>query len=284
MPNQGTSLQGKVVLIAGASTGIGRGTALAAAQAGAASLVLLARRDMSELAGELTNEHGCQAIPVRVDLSSAEEVARAAQQIRDAVGVPDVFVFSSASGGFRCVEEYSPDSFVTAMSSCVFATAFLIHEFIDELIARNAGHLVFVGASSYRMDMPYTSYKARMGAFRGLFEAIQADLGQDADNQIRLLWAEPPNVLDNSYYDNNPGVDARVPVAANNPKFQASSLDIGRDLVRQIERGGSLWRPAAVSFLLWLYSTPLRGALNRALFKFAPPDEGGPPCGHRRRA
>jgi NAD(P)-dependent dehydrogenase (short-subunit alcohol dehydrogenase family) len=86
------SLRGRVAVVTGGSSGIGRGIALALGQAGAA--VVLVARDRARLrdtAGQLT-QAGCEAATVSADLGDRDSVTRAAGQAERAFGQPDILV------------------------------------------------------------------------------------------------------------------------------------------------------------------------------------------------
>lgn len=279
----GTALEGRVVLVAGASTGIGNGVVRAAVERGARAIVMLARRDMSEQARELATD-ATRVVPISVDLADACAVEHAAERVRTEVGTPDVIVMSSASGTQRCIEELTAEEFASAMASCVLASFHVVRAFIDEMLRDNRGHIVFVGSSAYITQLPYESYMARVAALHGFYRGLRTDLRQDSDNAIRLTWCEPPYVIDNDYLKNNAGMETRGPVGFDPDRVGMTSTDIGRAIVRAIEAGRNEWRPLWLSVLLWLYRfTPLSVVMDRTAMRYLPPEEGGPPCGHRQR-
>src|SRR5689334_11058033 len=88
------SLDGRVALVTGGSSGIGRAVAGALARAGA-SVVVVARKE-AELAAtvdELTAD-GCRAAWVSADLSTRDGVRAAAERAVEAFGEPDILVNS----------------------------------------------------------------------------------------------------------------------------------------------------------------------------------------------
>ncbi len=90
-------LAGQVALVTGATSGLGRATAIALAQAGA-NLVLLARgeKELDQVAAEAAHS-GVRALPVPVDLAEAEHVLSAAERALSEFGGVDLLVNSGAT-------------------------------------------------------------------------------------------------------------------------------------------------------------------------------------------
>jgi gluconate 5-dehydrogenase len=89
------SLEGRVAVVTGGSSGIGRAMALALGRAGAA-VVLVARRagPLAETVAELEG-HGCRAAAVAADLADRREVRDAAERAAKPFGEPDILVNSA---------------------------------------------------------------------------------------------------------------------------------------------------------------------------------------------
>src|SRR2546430_4560617 len=89
----GPTLTGKVVLITGASSGIGRAMALACAEAGAdLALTYRANQRAADDTAERVREHGRRAELLSVDVADARAVETLAAHVRDAFGGVDVWV------------------------------------------------------------------------------------------------------------------------------------------------------------------------------------------------
>lgn len=87
------NLENKVVLVTGASSGIGKSLSTLFAQAGA-SLAVLARRKerIVDLANEIEQQYGTKCISIRCDIEREEDIIQAVQQVIDTYGKIDVLV------------------------------------------------------------------------------------------------------------------------------------------------------------------------------------------------
>src|SRR5687768_4384722 len=99
----------KVVMITGASSGLGRGLALALGAKGA-KLGLVARRaeTLDEVVGEIES-HGGKAVALPADVQSAESMHSAASQLRDVFGPIDVLIANAGIGPTRDAAKFSAE-------------------------------------------------------------------------------------------------------------------------------------------------------------------------------
>lgn len=95
-------LRGKIALVTGASRGIGRGIALALAEAGADVIVHYARKAgmAQEVATEIQSM-GRRAIAVKANFAEKEKIDAMLDHVEDVFGGCDIFVANAATGGFR---------------------------------------------------------------------------------------------------------------------------------------------------------------------------------------
>jgi NADP-dependent 3-hydroxy acid dehydrogenase YdfG len=136
----------KVVVVTGASSGIGAATAKAMAKTGG-RVVLLARS--RELLDKVANEIGSSGGKVRgyqVDLADAETVAAVAERITAEFGTPDIIVNNAGAGKWLFVDETTPAEALQMMAVPYFAAFNVTHAFLPAMLKRNSGHLVFVSS------------------------------------------------------------------------------------------------------------------------------------------
>lgn len=141
-----------VVIITGASSGIGAATARAAAAAGA-RVVLAARREdrISALADELDG-----AIAVRCDVTDQEQVAALVQTTLDAFGRVDVLVNNAGQGLQATTEQISLDDFRGVLELNLVAPLALMQAVLPAMRRQGAGRIVNVSSGTTFADVPGT--------------------------------------------------------------------------------------------------------------------------------
>jgi uncharacterized protein len=148
-------VEGKTVLVTGASSGMGAAIAKAMAQAGAAEVLLLARDedDLKKVATEITASGGKARI-YPVDLSEADQTSAIAQRIQGEAGVPDILINDAGSGQWKFLEDTSPKEIQEMMAVPYFAAAWLTHAFLPAMRLRGSGHIVNISSVGSRFDWP----------------------------------------------------------------------------------------------------------------------------------
>ena len=203
-------LKNKLMLITGASSGIGAATAILAANAGE-DVILLARDQarLEKIAAQIRASQR-RAYVYSIDLTDAPAVELVAQKIIAEVGVPDVIFNNAGAGKWQFIEETSAQDAVTMMASPYFAAFFLTRQFLPALLKRNSGHIVNMTSLAGHMAWPgATAYTAARWAMRGFTEALRADL---AGTNIHVTLATFAKIS-SAYWDHNPESEARVPKA-----------------------------------------------------------------------
>jgi uncharacterized protein len=168
------SLAGKVVLITGASSGIGALTAKRLAEQGAIP-VLTARslRRMEELAQEMTGEHAVYEMDVR----SAEQVAEVVAQVHERFGKIDVLLNNAGFGEFVRFEEASLAHFEQMMDVNYMGTVRCTREVLPWMRKAGSGHIVNVASLAGKIaTAKSTGYAASKHAVLGFTHALRREL------------------------------------------------------------------------------------------------------------
>ncbi|MFD4572403.1 SDR family NAD(P)-dependent oxidoreductase [Streptomyces sp. NPDC058417] len=163
------SLHGRVALVTGGSSGIGRAIAGALARAGA-KVVVVARRE-AELAAtveELTAD-GCQAAWVDADLGSRAGVAEAAERAVEAFGEPDILVNSAGINLRPPMAELDDDVWDATMALNLEAPFLLGRRFGPGMAERGYGRIIHVSSQqAHRAFVQSGAYGVSKGALESL--------------------------------------------------------------------------------------------------------------------
>jgi short-subunit dehydrogenase len=202
-------IEGTVVLLTGASSGIVAVMARQLAAAGAKA-VLLVGRNAERLTGAAQDVEGKggRARTYVADLTDQQAVGKLARQVSDEVGAPDILINNAGGGTWRFLHEGAEDDIERDMAVPYFAAARLTRAVLPGMMQRGSGHIVNISSVASRMAWPgATSYIAACRAMRGLSDALRADLSVTA---IKVTHYES-GPIDSPYWHNNPGSRERVP-------------------------------------------------------------------------
>jgi short-subunit dehydrogenase len=204
------NLHGKMMVVTGASSGIGAATARAAAREGA-KLVLLARTQAKlESVAQDIRRNGNVAHAYAVDLTDAEAVNEVAKRITAEVGTPEIIFNNAGTGKWMSVEETTPDEAVEWMASPYFAAFFVTRAFLPQMLKRNSGLIINMTSVASQIAWPgATAYIAARWAMHGFTEGLRADLTGTGIRTMLVSFAK----VASSYWENNPGSEERVPKA-----------------------------------------------------------------------
>jgi len=229
-------IKGSLVLVTGASSGMGAAIAKAMAKVGG-RLVLLARRKetLDKVAADISSAGG-KARTYPVDLADADAVAAVASRIAQELGTPDIIVNNAGAGRWLFVDETSPAEAVEMMAVPYFAAFNVTHAFLPAMLKRNSGHIVNISSVGSRFVWPgATAYLAARWAVRGFTEALRADL--DGTGIGVTLYES--GVVKSPYWEHNPGSRERVPKMGNLVP-ELTPEQVGNAIVRGVERNKRL--------------------------------------------
>jgi NADP-dependent 3-hydroxy acid dehydrogenase YdfG len=172
------SMKGKVVVVSGASMGVGRATAQRFAQEGA-TVVLLARRKL--LLDEVADTLGPNAVPIATDVTCATEVCAAFEQVLAQFGRVDVLVNSAGASRIRLLEEASDEDIAVTVNTNLVAPMYTTRAAIPLLRAAGGGDIMNISSEITLDYLPMmTLYAATKRGLNGFTEAMNHELRRDS--------------------------------------------------------------------------------------------------------
>jgi NADP-dependent 3-hydroxy acid dehydrogenase YdfG len=199
----------RVVIITGASTGIGEATARAAAEAGY-RVVLGARSEdkLEELASELGGAD--RALAVRCDVTEPDDVERFAQTALDGFGRIDAVFANAGFGATRGFLEESPEHWRSMVLTNVFGVALTIRFTLPHLLERGDGHYLITSSVAGRRALPGSLYSATKWAVTAIGEALRQELRRMHDNYAIRVTLIEPGTVDTPFFEDRPGPDSAL--------------------------------------------------------------------------
>lgn len=173
----------QVVFITGASSGIGRATALAFVQAGY-HVVGTARRAerLSELQREindLSGSHG-EFLPVTGDVTHAESMKSAVAQTVDRFGRLDILVANAGVGHRGAIVDSEWEHIEALLRTNIDGVLHSIRACVPEMRKQGAGHIITISSVTFNLVSPYAATYAASKAFvSSIANSIRIELAKD---------------------------------------------------------------------------------------------------------
>src|SRR4051812_34895143 len=181
-----------VVVITGASAGVGRAVATAFARQGARVGLLARGRAGLEGARRDVEALGGAALAVPTDVSDADQLEHAAAAVEDALGPIDVWVNNAFCSVFSPAREMTAADYrrVTEVTYLGFVHGTLAA--LKRMLPRDQGTIVQVGSALAYRGIPLQSgYCAAKHAIQGFTESVRCELIHDKSN-VKITMVQMP--------------------------------------------------------------------------------------------
>jgi NAD(P)-dependent dehydrogenase (short-subunit alcohol dehydrogenase family) len=187
--------RGRVALVTGASSGIGRAVAERLAEAHMRVVVCGRRRARLHELAERLGAHGAEVLPIAVDLRREGDAAALFARVRSGWGGVDVLVNSAGLGRDAPLLDGPTDAWREMFELNVLALCVCTREAVHDMRRRgDSGHVVHVSSmSAYRVPPQAGAYAATKHAVRALTEGLRAEL-RALNSGIRVSSVSPGTV------------------------------------------------------------------------------------------
>ena len=223
-----------VLLITGASSGIGAASARHAAEAGW-RLVLAARSEdkLAALVDELGGEE--RAVALRCDVTEWEDQQAAVAKALEAFGRLDASFANAGFGAARGFQEETVEQWKSMIDTNVYGAALSIRAALGPFREQGSGHMILMGSVAGRRALPGSLYSATKWAVTAMGESLRAEV---ADTAIKTTVIEP-GMVDTPFFDNKPTGALEAGDIANAVMYalsQPAHVDVNEVLVRPVNQ------------------------------------------------
>jgi short-subunit dehydrogenase len=184
----------EVVVVTGASAGVGRATAREFGERRAKVALLARGEDGLEAAKKEVEAAGGVALPIPTDVADPEQVEAAAQRVEDELGPIDVWVNDAIAVIFSPFKDIEPEDFKRSTEVCYLGAVYGTKAALKRMLPRDRGTIVQVGSAlSYRAIPLQSAYCGAKHAMRGFTDSVRTELLHDGSN-VHITMVQLPAV------------------------------------------------------------------------------------------
>ena len=182
----------EVVVITGASAGVGRATVREFARHGAWIGLIARGRDGLEGARREVEAEGGKALVLPTEMADPEQVEAAAQKVEKKLGPIDIWVNNAMTSVFSPVKQMTPEEYKRVTEVTYLGYVYGTLAALKRMLPRDQGAIVHVGSAlAYRSIPLQSAYCAAKHAVLGFFASLRTELLHDGSNVHTTLVQMP---------------------------------------------------------------------------------------------
>jgi len=250
-------ISGTTALVTGASSGIGRDTAIDLARRGATVAICARRADRLEQTLAECRRHAPQSRAYTCDVRDREQIRRTVAAARADLGAIDILINNAGVSAYHLFTEAPEEEFEELMRANYFSALYFTREVMPSMIERKTGAVVFVSSFAGRIaTWRHTAYSASKFAMTGLAEALYYEV-KSKGVHVAVMY---PGVIRTEIFDKGAGFEHLRHVVE--PQFLGTEI-VTRAIAKAIEKERfELFAPERYT-LIW----KLRALFPRAVMR-----------------
>ncbi|MDO5509322.1 MAG: SDR family oxidoreductase [Weeksellaceae bacterium] len=219
------SLQGKTVVITGASSGVGKAAAEAFAKEGC-NVVLASRGEEAlDKAVQMCKDLGATALGIPTDVSDAEQVQSLAEQAKQFNGRIDVWVNNAGVMATGKIEDMPSVVIDQIIKTNLLGYLHGAHAVIPIFKEQQDGVLINNISIGGKMPAPYgTAYSASKFGIRGMVEGLRGEVSHYPNIHISALYPGIQRSTGNMHAAKYSGYNTKIPPISFDPKDLAQTM------------------------------------------------------------
>jgi len=250
-------ISGTTALVTGASSGIGRDTAIDLTRRGATVAICARRADRLEQTLAECRRHAPQSRAYPCDVRDREQIRRTVAAARADLGAIDILINNAGVSAYHLFTEAPEEEFEELMRVNYFSALYFTREVMASMVERRTGAVVFVSSFAGRIaTWRHTAYSASKFAMTGLAEALYYEV-KSKGVHVAVIY---PGVIRTEIFDKGAGFEHLRHVVE--PQFLGTEI-VTRAIAKAIEKERfELFAPERYT-LIW----KLRALFPRAVMR-----------------
>ncbi|MCA9877673.1 MAG: SDR family oxidoreductase [Thermomicrobiales bacterium] len=230
-------LAGKIAVITGGGSGVGRATALALATAGATTVLLGRSRPPLEETASLVRASGGTALVTPADVADESAVTNAFASAVQNLGGLDIVVLSAGIGRFGNIADYPLDDWNATLATNLTGPFVCAKAAIPHLKARGGGAIIAISSGAGKQG--YAGLGAYSASKFGLMGLMQGLAGELAPDNIKVSTIVPGSIM--TPFGDRP-VEQKRAAAANDPgKKYLEPADVAEAVLYLLRQPARAW-------------------------------------------
>jgi len=238
----------KIILITGASSGIGKETAIKFAKLGANIILVARKKDKLEQVANELKEFNVSTLVCQCDVSKKDQVKEMSKTVLEKFESVDILVNNAGFAIYGSVDDLTIDEIESQMETNYFGMVYCIKNFLPSMLKKKSGHIVNVASVAASFGLPgIASYCASKFAMLGFSEGLKHEL---KNTGVGITVVSPIMVRTNFF---------EHPSFENMPKFSPTSLS-SETVAKTILKAANSPRleiiiPSVVRGAVWMKNT-----------------------------